>query len=129
MLEFIEKVKRRMRVYLVRHGESRTNQRGLGIGWLDEPLTDSGRADAKAAADVLKGAAFDRIYVSDLQRAVETAKIATNASDFEITPALREINVGAIAGKRLGILNDEQSRDIAQFGYGIFGGSGLVSPA
>ena len=95
-----------MRVYIVRHGESRTNQNGLWTGWLDEPLTDKGREDARRAASILKNVRFDKVYSSDLQRAMETAKIATAENDCncepELNSLLREINVGEIAGKPLG---------------------------
>ncbi len=115
-----------MRVYVLRHGESRTNQNGLWTGWLDEPLTEKGRADARKAAELLKNVRFDRVFASDLERAVETAKIVTSECgcdcEPEITSALREIDVGEIAGKPWGIVTDEERRTVAQFGYGIFGG-------
>ena len=115
-----------MRVYVVRHGESRTNQKGLWTGWLDEPLTDKGRADAEKAARFLSGIHFDKVYASDLQRASETARIATKDALFdtgiELTPILREINVGDIAGKPLKSLTDADRESIKKDGYGIFGG-------
>lgn len=62
-----------MRVYVIRHGESETNLNKKWTGWLDVHLTDKGKDDAKKAGDFLKNIAFEKIYASDLSRAVETA--------------------------------------------------------
>ena len=65
-----------MRVYVIRHGESETNYKKQWTGWSDVHLTDKGKEDAKKARDFLKHISFDKIFASDLVRAVETAKIA-----------------------------------------------------
>ena len=58
-----------MKLYIVRHGESETNRKGLWTGWLDVALTDKGIADAERVRDTLRGIKFDKVYSSDLQRA------------------------------------------------------------
>ena len=65
-----------MRVYIVRHGESVNNLNKLWTGWNDEELSEKGREDAKRAGDIIKGVSLDRIYSSDLSRAMDTARIA-----------------------------------------------------
>lgn len=66
-----------MRVVFLRHGESAYNCLGLCNADPAVPvlLTETGRAQAEAAALGLAGAGFSRVYVSRLDRARETAEI------------------------------------------------------
>lgn len=43
-----------MKVYIVRHGESETNEKGLFTGWLDVNLTDLGKIQAQRVGELLK---------------------------------------------------------------------------
>jgi 2,3-bisphosphoglycerate-dependent phosphoglycerate mutase len=97
-----------MRIYVVRHGESETNLQKRWTGWMDVQLTDKGREDARKAGEFLKGITFDKIYTSDLTRAIETAKIALPGCRYETTPLLREINVGKLENTPIGDLTGEQ---------------------
>ena len=83
-----------MKLYMVRHGQSVTNLERRFTGWAQAPLTEQGLADARRAGDRLRGIAFDRIYSSDLIRAVQTAKEAIPGCDPIQLPLLREISVG-----------------------------------
>jgi 2,3-bisphosphoglycerate-dependent phosphoglycerate mutase len=68
-------------VLLIRHGQTQWNTIGRYQGWMDSPLTDegvrqaqlvaSGLATVYAGADAKRPAA---LYVSDLGRAIDTAK-------------------------------------------------------
>jgi 2,3-bisphosphoglycerate-dependent phosphoglycerate mutase len=90
---------------LMRHGESEGNRRKVFTGWIDMPLTDSGRAEAESAAMSMKQAeiVFDQIFTSDLARARESAEIAVaclgGATPLTIRSALRERNYGALSGR------------------------------
>lgn len=111
-----------MRVYVIRHGESETNLNKKWTGWLDVHLTDKGKGDAKKAGDLLKNIRIDKVFTSDLIRAVETAQNALPGCRYEILPLLREINVGSLAGKPLSILSEAQRERIAKLGYVDFDG-------
>lgn len=111
-----------MKVWMIRHGESETNQSGSWTGWLDAALTKRGREEAALVGQALSKVSFDKIYTSDLQRARMTAEIAIPGCTYECTPMLREVNVGNIAGKPLGIVADSERAVIAKEGYGMFGG-------
>lgn len=111
-----------MKVFVIRHGESETNKQGLWTGWLDTPLTEKGRADALLARDLLRGVSFDRVFASDLSRAIDTARIVLPDCEYEATPLLREVNVGNIAGKPLGVIKSDDGRLMNANGYGEFGG-------
>jgi len=87
------------RLLLVRHGQSEWNAVGRWQGQADPPLTDLGRAQARAAARVVGG--VDAGFSSDLQRARETADIV--AASIGVGPViedagLRERDAGAWSG-------------------------------
>ena len=107
---------------MVRHGESETNKNGLWTGWLDVSLTEKGRAEAKQVGKLLSNINFDKIYVSDLSRAKATAEIALPVGEHEVVSALREINVGSIAGKPLNTVSVSEKERLNKEGYRIFGG-------
>lgn len=111
-----------MRVYVVRHGESETNQKRVYTGQFDTRLTEKGKDDAKRAGEFLKQVSFEKIYTSDLIRAIETAKIAIPGCYYEASALLREISVGNLVKKPVSILTDEQKANITQNGYVEFGG-------
>ncbi|MBR3874015.1 MAG: histidine phosphatase family protein [Clostridia bacterium] len=85
-----------MKLYMVRHGQSETNLSGCFTGWAQVSLTEKGLEDAKLAGEYLKGKTFDRIYASDLKRAIQTAQAAIPGCDLILTPQLREISVGRL---------------------------------
>ncbi|NBD13705.1 MULTISPECIES: 2,3-diphosphoglycerate-dependent phosphoglycerate mutase [Corallococcus] len=60
---------------LVRHGQSLWNHENRFTGFVDVPLTEQGRGEARKAADALKGLKFDVAYTSALSRAQETLSI------------------------------------------------------
>ena len=62
------------KLVLIRHGESTWNKENRFTGWHDVELSDKGRAEAKAAGELLKkeGFSFDVAYVSVLKRALNT---------------------------------------------------------
>jgi broad specificity phosphatase PhoE len=61
------------RLFMVRHGESTCNSVHRIAGQRDAPLTFLGRIQAEKVAEGHRGRRFDRVYVSPLTRAYETA--------------------------------------------------------
>jgi broad specificity phosphatase PhoE len=89
-----------MRLLLVRHGQSLGNVEGRIQGH-DDPLTDLGRAQARALAGHLAAAErITHLYASPLDRALETASIIGRATGHTPAPiaGLAEINAGRAAG-------------------------------
>jgi probable phosphoglycerate mutase len=86
------------RLFLVRHGESTYNADGRLQGQADPPLTERGRREAMALAQVLDGVAPERAIASDLIRARETAALLGHP-DAPTDPRLREIDVGEWEGR------------------------------
>ena len=64
-----------MDLYMIRHGESLANFTGTHAGWAPVPLTEKGEAQAEAARRHVRNLTFDRLYVSDVRRAQQTADI------------------------------------------------------
>lgn len=97
---------------LLRHGQSEWNLRNLFTGWRDPGLTERGEAEATAAGLALRGAglSIDKIFVSDLSRANETARLAREAfggpsPEPIVHMALRERSYGDLSG-----LNKDEAR-------------------
>ncbi len=88
----------------MRHGETEYNREGRWQGSeSDPPLDDRGREQALAAARELAGVPFDALYSSDLERAVETARILSDqlGAPVRILEGLRELSHGRWEGKTL----------------------------
>ncbi|MBM7113039.1 2,3-bisphosphoglycerate-dependent phosphoglycerate mutase [[Archangium] primigenium] len=74
---------------LVRHGQSLWNQENRFTGFVDVPLTEQGRAEARKAAEHFQGVKFDVAYTSALTRAQETLAIILEATGQRI-PVIRD---------------------------------------
>lgn len=62
-------------LYIIRHGETNGNLKGILQGWTDEPLNEKGRKLAEISARALADVKFDDVFSSPLLRAYETAEI------------------------------------------------------
>ena len=87
-----------MRLYLIRHGQSTANAEQYYAGQMDIPLTKKGQEDAMRIRPVLEAIPFDRVYCSDLQRAIDTQRIALPGTTAIRTPLLREYDMGTLCG-------------------------------
>ncbi len=89
---------------LVRHGVTDWNVSGRFQGHSDIPLSDEGRAQAKALSGRLYDIGpFDVVYSSPLKRAFETATLAlpAGAPEVRLEPRLKELNFGSFEGATL----------------------------
>lgn len=68
------------KLILVRHGESQWNLENRFTGWIDVPLTEKGREEARIAGEHLRDLPIDKVYTSVLTRAIDTSKIALEAA-------------------------------------------------
>jgi Fructose-2,6-bisphosphatase len=86
--------------YIVRHGQSEGNAKGLVQGHLDMPLDEEGRAQARDAAAWLATRGIEAAVASPLSRAAETGRIITAACglELEFEPLLEEIDAGLFTG-------------------------------
>jgi broad specificity phosphatase PhoE len=110
------------RLILVRHGESTWNAERRLQGQLDPPLSERGRAQARALAPVLDSLPDDRILCSDLGRAVQTAELL-GVRPHRLDPRWREIDVGEWAGRTAAEI-DAQSAELTNWRGGPRTGPG-----
>ena len=89
-----------MRLVLVRHGTTASNEEGRIQGWLDEPLCPQGVAQAEELAEVLSSLPLAAVLSSDLARARRTAGIiaAPHGLAVELDQRLRECRFGEWEG-------------------------------
>ncbi len=88
---------------LLRHGESQWNLENRFTGWIDVPLTEKGREEARRAGEKLQQIRFDKAYTSVLQRATETLDIVLRVIGQQRIPvvydqALNERHYGDLQG-------------------------------
>jgi broad specificity phosphatase PhoE len=115
-------------VTLVRHGETEWSASGRHTGRTDIPLTEEGERKARGVSHRLKGAAFDRVFTSPLQRASRTCALAGFGDRAVVDADLLEWNYGDYEGRttkeilerrpgwllfRDGCPNGEQPADVA----------------
>lgn len=99
-----------VKLIIVRHGYSVANQERKFSGQMDTPLTEIGVKQAIETADfVLKNYKIDKIYSSDLSRAVKTAELVSKATGIDIIldKNLRELDVGSWQNKAIADVKNE----------------------
>jgi 2,3-bisphosphoglycerate-dependent phosphoglycerate mutase len=104
---------RRIRLVLLRHGESLWNRENRFTGWTDIDLSEKGIREAHRAGKILKhgGFFFEKAYTSVLKRAIRTLWIMLEELDLMWIPVhctwrLNERHYGALQG-----LNKEETAE------------------
>lgn len=77
------------KLVLVRHGQSLWNLEDRFTGWVDVPLTDKGREEARNAGKRLRDLRFDVAYTSVLSRAEETLDLILGVLR-QLPPVIRD---------------------------------------
>lgn len=96
---------------LVRHGESIWNAEDRFTGWIDVPLSEKGKEEARKAGSKLIGKSFDIAYTSALQRAQETLAIMLKEMNLKI-PVIRDAALNERMYGDLQGLNKQKMREI-----------------
>ena len=71
-------------IFVVRHGETKANEKGIEAGPLDYPLAKKGRKDVEFIAKTLAHAKIKSAYSSPVFRAVQTAKILARSHRLKV---------------------------------------------
>jgi 2,3-bisphosphoglycerate-dependent phosphoglycerate mutase/probable phosphoglycerate mutase len=89
------------RLVLLRHGQTDYNLAARMQGHLDSLLTETGLAQASAAAPAIARLTPDLLISSDLRRAVDTADVmgAATGLPVKLDPRLRETHLGDWQGR------------------------------
>lgn len=88
-------------IYVVRHGETDYNRRGVVQGsGVDSDLNEMGQAQAQAFFQAYQSVPFQKIYVSGLKRTHQTAEPFSELGiPHEILTGLNEISWGVMEGR------------------------------
>ena len=116
---------RGVEIWLVRHGQTVANEKGILSGWMNAQLTELGKQQADALRPLLRGIDFDATYSSDLDRAIETARHAWGEPSQ--TSSLREMFFGKNDGKPISELDPDWVRSLYLFedGFSAPGGESI----
>jgi len=98
------------RVYLIRHGEPKLEEKRTLYGATDLPLSKKGRKSAKALSDVIGRISPDLVVSSPMIRCLDTAEEA-GFKPLEV-PNLREIDLGEWEMKKFSDLARECPDDL-----------------
>ena len=95
-----------MLLYIVRHGETDLNSKGVLQGHIDVPLNASGIFLAEETGRNMRGIHFDRCISSPLSRAKKTVELILKESGngdvpIETDERIMEINGGVYEGRKL----------------------------
>ena len=90
-----------MNIYLVRHGETEKNTLGKYYGNLDVGLNENGKMQCEHLREKLRNIEFNKVYTSEMKRAIETADIILKDRKKSIVKdhRLNEMNMGEFEGK------------------------------
>ena len=99
-----------MRLYMIRHGQTYANRDQYYYGKEEVALTDLGEAQARSIRPVLSKVPFDRVYSSDLLRAIQTQRLALPGVEGIREPLLREIEAGDLGGKTYAWFREHQAQ-------------------
>ncbi|GAB3542924.1 histidine phosphatase family protein [Spirosoma fluminis] len=103
-------------IYLIRHGETDYNRRGVVQGsGVDSDLNGMGRAQAMAFFQAYQHVPFSKIYISGLKRTYQTAELFIELGiPYEKLTGLNEISWGVMEGKVPGNLDNEYYRNLIE---------------
>jgi len=87
------------RIYLIRHGETESNRKGIFRGRLDIPLSKRGKEQAYSLCTYFEKLQVDIVYTSPLSRAKNTAEIAFPEHKFQTEPLIDNLDLGEWSGQ------------------------------
>lgn len=94
----------KMKIVLIRHGESELNRINKKIptycGRYNTSLTKQGREQARMLQKNAYVEKIEKVYASDLERAIETAILAKPDKPIEIRKEITERSLGIFEGKK-----------------------------
>ena len=94
-------------IYIIRHGQTELNSRGVLQGRSDHALNETGIAQAREAAEKLRGISFSAVWSSPLVRALQTAQIIAPGLTPNVDDRLIEMDYGPYEGADLNHLPQE----------------------
>ena len=90
-----------MKLFMIRHGQTYANLEKCYSGQMDTKLTEKGKQQSLEIVPILAEISFDRVYTSDLSRAVDTQQLAMPGVAATPLALLREYAIGTLAGQNI----------------------------
>ncbi len=126
--ESLEQLAKGRRITLVRHGQTQQHDEKMFIGQYDVPLSEEGEMQIELSAGKLVEMDLepDRIYCSDLSRAVSSAGIiaekmfADPAEHICPVKGLREIDLGSWDGRPVREIKEQYPEEYSRRGQDMF---------
>ena len=89
-----------VRLFLIRHGETDHNKRGLALGRADVPLNGHGQNQVRKLASATAREPLTTIYSSPLRRALDTATAIADVRGLpvQVQESLVEMDIGEAEG-------------------------------
>ena len=83
------------------HSTTEDNEAGIATGWLPGRLSEAGKRQARELGDRRRDDGVDAIFTFDLERAIETVRIAFDDTEIPVFLdwRLRECNYGELNGR------------------------------
>jgi probable phosphoglycerate mutase len=105
-----------LEIYLVRHGRTDWNEKGIVQGQHESKLTETGVKQAKLLGKRLKDIKFDAVYSSPISRALETTKNILGESNFNqqkivLRDELKEMGFGSAEGLTVNEIKEKYSKE------------------
>ena len=99
-----------MTIFVMRHGTTVWNEKGIIQGWSSNRLSKKGKIEVKKRAEEYRNQEFDVIFSSPLMRAMQTANIMNEFHKVKIVKDQRliEINQGIFTGRHKDSLTEEE---------------------
>lgn len=111
-------------IYLCRHGETEWNLTDQHTSFTDLSLTDRGKEQARLLSLRLKGIAFEKVFVSPMQRSIDTCRLAGLSGKMVVDPDFLEWNYGEYEGVTTAEIR-KKIPDWSVFLYGAPGGESI----
>ena len=101
-----------MKVYVMRHGTTVWNERGVTQGRTNNRLSKQGKAITEEVSLKYRNVNFDVIFASPLMRTMQTANIMNKYHDSRIIKDVRliEIDQGIFSGKSKYEISEEEKK-------------------
>lgn len=87
-----------MNLYVLRHGQTNYNLEGRFQGQINVNMNETGKEQVRRTSEQLKQIEFNKVFVSPLQRTIDTARIVTKKKII-IEPRIVERSFGTLEGE------------------------------
>lgn len=100
----------KMKIYIVRHGQTLENVKKTYYGDIDCDITEKGIAQAEKLGKVLKEVSFDKVYCSEKKRAKQTLS-RIYSGEYTIDSRINERSFGIFEGKNFNEIQKLYSKE------------------